>query len=52
MNSFNSAPERVKQIIKKVLELEKQKLDQTRPRLNAEIVDIIKNEVKGEVLED
>jgi hypothetical protein len=52
MDCFDSAPERVKQIIIKVLELEKQKLEQVRPRLNAEIVDIIKHEVQGEPLED
>jgi len=47
MKCFDSAPKRVQKIIKKVLELEKQKLDQGSPRVNAEIIDIIKHEVQG-----
>jgi len=43
---FEQAPEHIKKIIKQVLQLEKERLEQTRPRVNADIVNIIKSEVR------
>ncbi len=43
---FKEADEIEKKIIKDVLDLEKDRLSQTQPRLNSEIIDIIKRHVK------
>lgn len=46
LKPFEKASEDIKEIVKSVLELEKDKLDQRRPRVNSEIVDIIKRVIK------
>jgi hypothetical protein len=42
LKPFNDAPDDIKAIIVKVLELEKAKLDLQNPRLKSEVVDIVK----------
>jgi len=42
LKPFNDAPDDIKAIIVKVLELEKDKLDLLSPRLKSEVVDIVK----------
>jgi hypothetical protein len=42
LKPFNDAPDDIKAIIVKVLELEKDKLDLQNPRLKSEVVDIVK----------
>ena len=42
---FRTASEDVQKIIKEVLKLEREKLYQDRPRLQSEIVEIIKREI-------
>ncbi len=46
LKPFKEADEIEKKIIKDVLDLEKDRLSQTQPRLNSEIIDIIKRHVK------
>ena len=51
LKPFNDAPDDIKAIIVKVLELEKAKLDLQNPRLKSEVVDIVKTLVTERDLE-
>jgi hypothetical protein len=52
LKPFHDAPEDIKAIIIKVLELEKTKLDTQNPRLKSEVVDIVKTLVTENDLDD
>ena len=39
---YNDAPEHIQKIVKEVLVLEKERLYQLRPRVNSEVIQIIK----------
>lgn len=43
---FESAPAEIKEIMKRILELEKERLYEQRPRINSDIVNIIKDVIK------
>jgi len=49
---MSSRPEMVQSIIREVIKLEKDKLDLEKPRINSEIVEIIKREIKKTSNED
>ena len=49
---MSSRPEMVQSIIREVIKLEKDKLDLEKPRINSEIVEIIKREIKETSNED
>ena len=40
---FDESPEDIQKIIVEVLALEKNKLDKVNPRINSDVVDIVKN---------
>ena len=46
LKPFEEADENTQEIVKRVLELEKDRLEQRRPRVNSEIIEIIKDIVK------
>jgi len=45
LEPFSSAPDNVKKIMKRILELETEKLYEQRPRINSDIINIIKEEI-------
>ena len=48
LQPINTAPEQVRNILKKVLQLEKERLYDNRPRLIEDVVTIIKLEVRDD----
>lgn len=46
MDHFDKAEPKIKEIVKRVLQVEKEKISQERPHVNNDIVNIIKDVVK------
>lgn len=46
LDHFEKADPKIKKIVKKILQIEKEKISQERPHLNNDIVNIIKDVVK------